>query len=638
MSRTVRGVPADRAARALWLALAALALARSALAFVPSMWGWGLDLLRFLAPIPGWTLWTLASLALLPSLARRALPALEWAGRAHERSAVLACGAWGACAAALVWAFPDRLRFVGDFLLRFGTAEHALKPSALFPQALPLDVLLHYRLARVLDTSLGIDVNTSARMLGALEAALLGILAVTFGRTLALRGAAAVAASAVVLFGGYLGMFTGYGKAIAEVSLLTAAMAVCGLRVIHGRGGLLLAGACVALGLTLHRSTLGLLPALALCWAFAPRGADARRWWSRPATWLTAAVPLAALAVMLPRIVATFATMDSVHFTPPEVARQGGIVGAMFAGARPADLLAVIALLSPLALAAPGIAAALGRRLGRGVEGGTGEAAHGTRGAVRGERVGGGHVRSERAREGALLLSLALPWLAMLLLIHPPQGMFRDWDDFAAAAMTLSLLTAWLVALVVREVPAWRWLCVPVALGAAVPSVQWLMHNADLERGLARVEAYLREPPARQEEERAKTWDFLGIRYAQLDRWDRSAEAMAHAAELAPSPRMLLQWASAEQARGNDAGAQAAYRRLLEIAPDEARGWYGLAFVSWRLEDWSECRRAAGELLRLRPGDPQALQILEQTQRRDSTRVESAQSGEQWRARGSRAK
>jgi tetratricopeptide (TPR) repeat protein len=584
---------ADRAALALWLALIVLTAARAALAFVPSMWGWGLDLLRFISPIPGWTLWVVATLALVPGLARRALPALDALGRALDRSAALAYGAWGAGAAALAWAFPDRLRLVGDFLLRFGTAEHALKPSALFPQALPLDVLLHYRLARLLDGSLGMDVNTSARLLGALEAASLGVLAVAFARALALRGATSLAASAVVLFGGYLGMFTGYGKAIAEVSLLTAAFAVFGLRLIRSGGGLLPLGVCAAIGLTLHRSTLGLLPALALCWALALRGPDAPARWSQPASWLAAALPLAALAVMLPRITATFAAMDSVHFTPPEVRRQGGILGAMFAGPRPADLLAVVALLSPLALAAPGVAAALGRR---------------------------------RApwREGALLLALALPWLAMLLLIHPSQGMFRDWDDLAAAAVSFSLVTAWLVATVVRVAPAWAWLCVPVALGVAVPSVQWLMHNADLGRGLARVEAYLREPPARLEGERAKIWDFLGIRYAQLDRWDRSAAAMAQAAELAPSPRILLQWASAEQARGNDPGAQAAYRRLLAIAPDEARGWYGLAYVSWRLADWTECRRAARELLRLRPGDPQARQILEQVDRRDSTRVEAA--------------
>ena len=146
------------------------------------------------------------------------------------------------------------------------------------------------------------------------------------------------------------------------------------------------------------------------------------------------------------------------------------------------------------------------------------------------------------------------------------------------------------------------------------------MHNADQVRGLARVETYLREPPERAEAERARTWDFLGIRYAQLDRWDLAAEAMAQAAALAPSPRILLQWASAEQARGHDVGAQDVYRQLLTLAPDEARGWYGLAFVSWRLGDLPESRRAARELLRLRPGDPQVLQILDQIERAERAR------------------
>jgi hypothetical protein len=582
---------ADRAALALWLVLALITAARAALTFVPTMWAWSLNLMRFVAPAPGWTLWALSALALVPWLGRRALPALEALGRAFDRSAVLAYGAWAALAAALAWALPDRVRFVGDFLLRFGTAERALKPSALFPQALPLDVFLHYRLARLCDTSLGMDVNTSARLLGALEAALLAVLAVAFARALALRGAVALVTSAVVLFGGYLAMFTGYGKAIAEVSLLTAAFAVFGLRVIRGGRGLLPLGACLAAGLALHRSTLGMVPALALCWVIAWRtpGALARE--SRATLWIAAALPLAALAVMLPRIAGTFATIDHVHFIPPEVRRQGGILAAMFSGTRPMDLLAVVLLLSPLALAAPFTAAVLG-------------------------------WPRERGREAALLLALALPWLAALLLIHPPQGMFRDWDDFAAAGLTLSLLTAWLFAVVMTDAPAWTWLCVAMALGAAAPSAQWLMHEADTARGLTRVETYLTEPPPRLEEERAKTWDFLGIRYAQLDRWNESAAAMSHAAVLAPSPRILLQWASAEQARGNDPMAQEVYHQLLAVDPKELRGWYGLAFVSWRLGDLSECRRAASELLRIRPGNAQALEILDELDRRDSTRVE----------------
>ncbi len=586
-------VRAGRAAMALWLGFIALAVARAAFAFVPTMWGWGFDLLRFVPPVAGWTLWALSALTLIPPVAGLLFKPLAALGRRFERSNALAYGLPAAAAAALAWVFPDRVRFVGDFLLRFGTAERALKPSGLFPQALPLDVFLHYGILRALDTGLKLDVNTTARIIGALECGLLAVLAVAFARALGQRGAYAIASASVVFFGGYLAMFTGYGKAIAEVSLLTIAVAVFGLRVIREGRGLLPLSICVTFGLVLHRSTLGLLPALVLCSILAPRAKDPRVRWSRPQNWVAIGLPLLALAVMLPRIIGTFATMDPVHFTPPEVVSRGGILAAMFAGARAADLLNVIGLLSPLALALPLGLLALGRW--------------------------GVH-----AREGALLASLALPWLAMLLLIHPPQGMFRDWDNFTAAAVSLSLMTAWLVSLAARGARGWAWLCVPAVLGAAAPSVQWLMHNADRMRALERIETYLREPPVRSESERAKTWDFLGIRYAQLDRWESSASAMAKAAELSPSPRVLLQWALAEQQRGDDRAAQDVYRRLLAIAPKETRGWYGLATASWRLGDLRECRRAAQGLLRLRPGDPQVLRILAQV---DRAEVERAGAG-----------
>jgi hypothetical protein len=575
---------AGRAAWALWLGFLVLALARAAYGFAPTMWGWGFDLLRFTAPVPGWTLWGLATLALMPPFARLGYRGLAALGRQFDRRVTQVYALAAVLGAALAWAFPDRVRFVGDYLLRFGTAERALKPSALFPQALPLDVLLHYQVPRWLDDALKVDVNTSARALGALECALFAALAVAFARALGQRGAFAIATSAIAFFGGHLGMYTGYGKAIAEVSLLTLAVAVFGLRVIREGKGLLPLSLCVATGLVLHRSTLGLLPALALCWTLALRAKDPRLSWSRPAVRVAAGLPLVALAIMLPRIVGTFVTMDPVHFTPPEVTSRGGVLAAMFAGTRPADLLNVVGLLSPLALTLPLGLLALGRW--------------------------GVH-----AREGALLASLALPWLVMLLLIHPPQGTFRDWDNFTAAAVAFSLVTAWLVSLAARGARGWAWLCVPAVLGSAAPSLQWLMHNADQLRALERIEAYLREPPERGEGERAKTWDFLGIRYAQLERWERAAHAMSQAAELAPHPRVLLQWALAEQARRNDRTAQRAYRQLLAIAPEETRGWYGLAYVSWRLGDLRECRRAVDALLRLRPGDPQMLRLDEQVRR-----------------------
>src|SRR5262245_13341653 len=59
-------VVAGRAAGMLALALAVLALARGALGFRQTMWLWGPSVLAFVAPIPGWTLWALAALALIP--------------------------------------------------------------------------------------------------------------------------------------------------------------------------------------------------------------------------------------------------------------------------------------------------------------------------------------------------------------------------------------------------------------------------------------------------------------------------------------------------------------------------------------------------------------------------------------------
>ena len=574
----------------MWLGLIALAAVRAAGAFSHSMWGWGFGLMRFVPAGLGWTLWGLAALPLLPWVGRRLAPVMEALGRRFDRSPALAYALAATFAAALVWVFPDRVRFVGDFLLRFGTAERALKPSALFPQALPLDVLFHYGLLRLFEGAVHMDVNSSARLLGSVEAALLAVLAIAFARALGQRGSFGVATAAIVFWGGYLGLFTGYGKAIAEVSLLTVAVAVFGLRLIREGRGLVPLSLCVAAGFPLHRSTLGLIPALIVCWAFALRSQSSPVRRSDPATWAAAGIPLLSLAIMLPRILGTFASMDAVHFTPPEVARHGGILPAMFAGGRAADLVSVIGLLSPLALVLPLGLLALGRW--------------------------GPH-----AREGTLLAALMLPWLAMLLLIHPPQGMFRDWDDFTAAALALSLMTAWLLSLAARTSRGWSWLCLPASLAAMAPSVQWLAHNADLQRGLVRIEAYLAEPPPRGVEERAKTWDFLGIRYAQLDRWDRSAHAMEQAAALGPSPRVLLQWALAEQTRGNDLGAQAVYRRLVMLTPDDWRAWYGLAYVSWRANDPAECRRAANEMLRLSPGDPQALAILEHLDQTDSTLV-----------------
>ncbi|MEK7329666.1 MAG: hypothetical protein AAB113_02580, partial [Candidatus Eisenbacteria bacterium] len=158
--------------------------ARAALTFVPGTWFWSLNLHRFLSPVMGWGLWLLAALALVPPLARRVSPMLARWGDALTRRPVSTATAWALGAATLAWLTPDRVRFVGDFLLRQGTVEVVEQPGLLFPQALPLDLFLHYALPLKLTAAHLMSANGAARLLGAVEVAMLGALAAAFARTL----------------------------------------------------------------------------------------------------------------------------------------------------------------------------------------------------------------------------------------------------------------------------------------------------------------------------------------------------------------------------------------------------------------------------------------------------------------------
>jgi len=561
---------ADRAAQALWITLAILAAARAALAFVPSMWAWSLNLQRFMPPAIGWVLWAIAALALIPPLARRATPALASMGEAITRRSGWALPVCGALAAALVWWLPDRLWFVGDFLLRQYTLED--RPTAVttwYPYALPLDLFLHDAVGRFLMQRLGFVANDTGRLLGAIEAALLALTAIAFARVLRLRGVAAAAAAGIVFWGGYLTMFTGYNKAFAELPLVMAAVAVTGLSLVrHGRGPLRF-GLVLAAGFVLHRSALGLVPVAILAWVLWSRACPGA--WRRPVALAALALPVAVLAAMLPRIIGIIARIDPMHFTPEEVRQAGGILPGLLLGTRLVDLANLVPMLSPVALAAPPMALMLGRAL------------------------------PWRA-EGVPLVTLALPFVVTMPFIHPGQGYYRDWDDFAAAGMTMSLVTAWLVARALERTPRHAWLALAALLGAAAPSLQWLSHQSDVNRGLERVETFLREEPPRTASERARVWDYLGWRLTDLGRFDGAADAFARLAEVQPSPRVMRQWATTEALRGDPRRAQEIYRRMLARFPDVSAGWRELARISYEMGDLAEARRAAGELLRLNPG------------------------------------
>ncbi len=570
------------------ITLAVLVAFRAALVFVPSMAGWGLNVARFLPAWAAWPLTLVAAIALIPACARRIAPAFEWIGErlAGGRAMSLVVAAF--LAAVLVLVLPDRVWYVGDFLLRQGAIEEKIGAGRVFPQALPLDRILHNVLPTWLSSGLGLDANAAGRLLGALDAALLMAAAVTFARALELRGAVAAATIAMVFFGGYLAVFTGYSKAVVELCAVTAGVGACALRVVRTGSGILPLGVALAIAFLLHRSALGLLPAALLTWVLWLRHPAATATRRIPETVLGLLLPVAALAITLPRAMRTFREIDlAVHLAPAGVREGGGMLATAFSGLRPLDLMNTLLMLAPLALVIPVLLVARGRGTGR-------------------------------ARELVMLLVLAAPLVAVIPFIHPVQGMFRDWDNFVAGGVALAMIAAWLVAETLREARGRSALAVGVAVCAAAFTLQWMIHHADVERGLDRMRAFLTEPPARSESERVTVLDYIGIRNLRLERYAAAAAAFREAADQVPNPRFMIQWGLAATEARDYHDARAAYERMIERVPADPLAWRGYTAMSSRLGDLVNARRGANELLARVPGDPDAVQLLAEIDRAEA--------------------
>jgi tetratricopeptide (TPR) repeat protein len=555
------------AEHALWITLVALAAARAAFTFVPGTWGWSLAAQRDLAPFWAWPVWALGALALLPPVGRALAPAAERLGGLLSRAPVVPFLGAASLAGILVLAFPDRVRFVGDALLRLRTLQvQGLIPTAWYPQALPLDLAIHHQLASALLQTLAIDAATPGRLIGAFDAAALALCAMAFASALELSGAAALACGAIVFWGGALTLFTGYNKAFAEMCVMVAACGVHAVRAARTGKGLERLGFTIAVAMLLHRSALALIPVGIAAWTIAARRASGRPSPARLA--LAAVAPVTAIAFMLPRIVRIVTHIDPMHFTPQTLGGETFLAG-LFGGARPADLANLALFLVPLAPVVPVLAIASRSRL--------------------------------RRDEALVLAALALPFVLVMPFIHPGQGLFRDWDDFAATGTALAMVAAWLVGETLRSSPRAAPLAAAVVLATALPMLQWLAHHGDLPRGLDRVRRFVVEPPARIAFERAVTWQFVGQTEAERGRFEPSADAYAAAAALLPSPNVMRQWGVAELRAGRYARARDVYSGMVTRDSTDAFGWTGLALAERRLDDEAAADRAIGHAVTLDP-------------------------------------
>jgi hypothetical protein len=589
----------------LWWVFAALIALRALVPFLPGSWFWGLDALRDLPPW-SWIFWVLSAVALVPGVSRKLAGRVGDIGQFIELSPAGKIMATG-LGALLVFLFADQVRLVGDFLLRQGSAEQNLAPALLYPQALFLDELLHYHLPTWLMQSFGADPHLTSRLVGAAHAALLALLAVAFARRVAARRAVLVAVTCVLWFGGWLLLFTGYAKAFSGMTVALLAMAVVGLDVLRGKRNFLWAALLTAAALWLHRSALGLLPAAAflavVSWkgtapAAAPQRKGKRVSGGRPATlaqrWtvLGWVLLVASLALVMPKLLSSFNQLDAAHLSP---AGGGGGPGWV-APLRLLDDLNLVLFLVPLA---PAVLLIFPLR---------------------------SRLEVIRPREGWFLLALAAPYLGLLLVLQPTQGLFRDFDTMAMSGMAVAIILAVVIAGVMKRERSAAWLAVAIALGSAVPVLQALTLAADLDRGLARVETWVEGPPVRPADECARTWDYLGVRNYRARRYSQATAAFARAAELAPSPRIVLEWATAAEMARDEASARQAFELLLERAGDEYQlrltALVALARFAHNDGDMESFARYTNAAVEMAPRNPLVQRLAEQLAAADSARGE----------------
>ncbi|MBI5170705.1 MAG: hypothetical protein HZA61_14545 [Candidatus Eisenbacteria bacterium] len=541
--------------RYVFAALAVTALLRAVAPLVPGRWLWGIDLARDLPAAAFWPAWLALAAALAwPALSATViarLPAPRWP-HALVLSLLLA---------ALTWAFPERAFVTGDTTLRHGAFAQLEHPEQFTPQAMPADLALHHALPRAAAARYGITYDTAGRIWGLGLAIAWTFVAWMLARTVARTPAGTWAAFGAAAFGAQLALFNGYAKATVDMNLCVLVLAAALLALArHGRR-LGVAGLAIAAALVLHRSAVALLPAwfaaLALG-ATAPR--ESR---PRPLEWLLAAAPLAALAAVGPRMWRTFTTFDSAKHAPHGL--------SAFAPVELNDSLQTLLLLAPLALLA-----------------------------------GLWFLRAGwwRRRESLALAALVLPQVALLLFVRPQQGLYRDWDVYVSVGIAVSALVAWLVAEALDETPSAAWLALPVLLAAAVPSVQWLAHQSDRARALARASDVLIGPPTRPADVRAAGYDHLGMMWMASGDRAEADRAYARSIEAAPNPRLFVQRGMNASLAGDYAAAREHYARAVELNPELTLAWRGLATCASALGDVPTMEHALVGLRRLLPNDP----------------------------------
>src|SRR5262249_20244700 len=192
--------------------------------------------------------------------------------------------------------------------------------------------------------------------------------------------------------------------------------------------------------------------------------------------------------------------------------------------------------------------------------------------------------RDQGSGVGSWLALLAACHLAAMLVIHPRQGLFRDWDVATGTGVALSCWAAWRIGGALTERPRAAGAAMVIGLIAGGSTISWMLLNSSLDRSVTRIQAYVSEPPRRTDQDLGLSYRYLGI-VAQDSGLDEIASRdFQLAATLVPSESNLALWAGHEVHRGRLQEAQRIYR-LMTGRLDNYDSWLALARCSAALRD-----------------------------------------------------